>query len=189
VSFWQRSIAIMWQSYLKISRLTLVFILLTTSLACPDPWEALRLPDGKIIGGASKPLTLRNESSHDKRWMQMVPGRFGYGDLWPGGTIIYCMGASITGAADRTDMRLSLQAAWKLWVDAGIDPNVQDFREGTVGDCSSPGNGALTVEISSDGTMHSNYGRYSDGSVMVLIPRNDVGMGDKIANYAHEIGQ
>jgi hypothetical protein len=99
------------------------------------------------------------------------------------------MGDSITGAADLTDMRLSLQAAWKLWVDAGIDPNVQDFREGTAEDCFHPGDRALIVEISSDSTMHSNLGRLREGSVMTLIPSNDVGMGDKIANYAHEIGQ
>jgi hypothetical protein len=62
----------------------------------------------------------------------MVSEASEYGALWQGGAIIYCMGRSITGAADLTDMRLSLQAAWKLRVDAGTNPNVQDLREGTV---------------------------------------------------------
>jgi hypothetical protein len=46
--------------------------------------------------------------------MQMVPEASGYGALWQGGAIIYCMGGSITGGANLTDMRLSLQAAWNL---------------------------------------------------------------------------
>jgi hypothetical protein len=56
-------------------------------------------------------------------------------------------------------------------------------------DCFFPENRALIVEISSDSTMHSSLGTLTEGSVMALIPSNDIDMGVKIANYAHEIGQ
>ena len=82
-------------------------------------------------------------------------------------------------------MRRDIAAAWDLWIAAGIDAQVMTFREGTVEECQ--GTNILKIERGSLASLAGK--RDNEAAVMYLNDLGSAALGDRVANFAHEIGQ
>ncbi|KAK0625191.1 hypothetical protein B0T17DRAFT_532177 [Bombardia bombarda] len=132
-----------------------------------------------------------------KRWSHMEPGDgtkntgdpfyIPFGQLWPGNTLIWCFSdESEWGGAQQANLiRQDIVAAWKLWIAAGVDEQTIIFREGNPAECSPSNQNVLDVI---KGSLFSTVGHFTDGNVISLSDSPTSALGDRIANFAHEIG-
>ncbi|KAK0630524.1 hypothetical protein B0T17DRAFT_528614 [Bombardia bombarda] len=158
---------------------------------CPPPGSSLMLRDGTIIGEHAEWLRGENgtrltRDEIDKRSMHVISGKAGFGRLWEGNTAIYCFAGSVSND-DRTILRRDLTAAWELWTTAGIDARIINFREATVEECEGPRNTYIQIVVPKKDSLSSSLGN-TGTSRMTLSTNPDMAMGDRVGNYAHEIG-
>ncbi len=114
------------------------------------------------------------------------PSFIPWGNIWKDNTILWCFDYVPEWEAVGVDvMRRDIAAAWDLWIAAGIDAQVMTFREGTVEECQ--GTNILKIER---GSLASIVGKTDNkAAVMYLNDLGSAALGDRVANFAHEIGQ
>ena len=162
----------------------------------------LRLAASCLLTGHSVHLRGRNASSNPvgKRWVRMpsdrdddedpnAPGAIPWGRVWKDNTIIWCFGTTERWYSIAT-VRHDITAAWKLWVLEGVDEQVMIFREGTDAECYDETFDQSKLLDVWPGSLASTVGqRKGVAGQMYLSETGDNGLGDRIASFAHEIGQ
>lgn len=168
-----------------ITTLTVTSFLLQLAASCPLTGSTVRLRE--------------RHSSNDtvqRRWSHMEPGdpdgdktdplHVPNGALWPDNTLIWCFSDASEWGNQLSAIRADIEAAWNLWVLAGVDAQTVIFREGSAVECDPSNTNVLDVR---KGPLLSTVGYYDKGNVMSLSDSATTALGDRIANFAHEIGQ
>jgi len=177
-------------------------LLLAAVVACPPADSFIVLGDGTVRGNAPQWLLAHNNTRRltkrdlSERWLHIIPpaqtpniaqssNRFG--ETWAGNTVPYCFGAAVS-ADNQVIFRRDLAAAWNSWIAAGVDSRTINFREGTPSECTDNNRRNYLEVAYAAGTLVTTLG--NDGqSTMTLDTDPTIGLGDRVANYAHEIGQ
>lgn len=124
-----------------------------------------------------------------KRWLGIKTGS-GSADtqLWPNKKIRYCY----ESAATRDILDNDLKEAMQRWYDSGLSA---DFKTEMVSDavCKDDRVNVLYISYSTKSSMSTTPGKppasYAlEGPQMTLTDDETMGMLDKVANYAHELG-
>ena len=118
-----------------------------------------------------------------------APGAIPWGRVWKDNTILWCFG-------DRTQwlkiatVRQDIEAAWDLWLLNGIDAQVMIFREGTVAECYDEDQDQSKLLVVWSGASAATVGQEMDSAGhMYLGETGDHALGDRVADFAHEIRQ
>lgn len=161
----------------------LIFVLLVCSLgveAGSRAWEGF----GHVPGTGKAASSLR------RRWVTINPSAtLG---LWPRGTIKYCFESDATKAK----LLYHLQAGRDLWYQNGL--READFRLTEVSEaaCQNDRANVLLIKHNDRGQLSATPGLPQldannpddEGPVMNLSDRDDIGMLNIAANFAHELG-
>ena len=162
----------------------------------------LRLAASCLLTGHSVHLRGRNASSNpvEKRWIRIpsdrdddedpdAPGAIPWGRVWKDNTILWCFGNGDEWLKIAT-VRQDIMAAWDLWVLNGIDSQVMIFREGTYAECYGKDQDQSKLLVVWAGAPAATAGQKKDSAgQMFLSESGDNGLGDRVADFAHEIGQ
>ena len=163
--------------------------LASLAAACPPPNSFMVLPDGRVHGNPPRDILEKltnGTSGFDRRGMRAIPGENGDGALWANNVIPFCIDPTLD-ANTRQVVEDSLISAWGLWTTAGVRGLV--FRTGTAAECAAgSGTSTLRVQISTI-KMSTSIGMDLGGGSMTLVMDEVFGLGDRVANFAHEIGQ
>jgi hypothetical protein len=146
------------------------------------------LPDGRIHGSPPREVLekLTNGTGLDRRGLRMIPGQTGDGSLWTNNEIPFCIDTSVDINTIQV-VENALASAWGLWITAGV--RGLNFRRGTPAECAQgSGTQTLRVQISTT-SMSTSIGMGLGGGTMTLVMDENFGLGDRVANFAHEIGQ
>jgi hypothetical protein len=146
------------------------------------------LPDGRIHGSPPREVVekLTNGTGLDRRGLRMFPGQNGNGNLWTNNEIPFCIDTSLD-VNTRQVVEDALMSAWGLWITSGV--RALNFRSGTQAECA-PGSGTQTLRVQiSTTSMSTSIGMSIGGGTMKLVMDEKFGLGDRVANFAHEIGQ
>ena len=168
-----------------LAALTVSFYLLQLAASC-------------LLTGSTVHLRERDKTNDaiQRRWSHMEPGDPGgdktdplhvpNGAVWPSNTLIWCFNDPSEWGSQLSAIRADIEAAWKLWVLAGVDAQTVIFREGNAVECAPSNTNVLDVR---KGPLLSTVGYYDKGNVMSLSDSATTALGDRVANFAHEIGQ
>ncbi|KAK3935546.1 hypothetical protein QBC46DRAFT_397358 [Diplogelasinospora grovesii] len=116
----------------------------------------------------------------------MIPnGPNRVGVLWTGNRIPFCIDTTLD-INTRQTIEDALVSAWGLWVAEGVRGLV--FEPGSQEECQAgESNTYLSVTIS-ETSMATTLGMGGAGGRMMLVMDENFGLGDRVANFAHEIG-
>lgn len=126
-----------------------------------------------------------------KRWFTIQPRENGV-RVWPDATIKYCF--ETNEAKER--LLYNLEAARDRWYQNGLPEEKFQLTEVSAAECSSNRANILLIRYNDQGRLSTTPGlppldanvpSYK-GPTMDLSDREDVGMLEVIANYAHELG-
>lgn len=150
----------------------------------------------------SIPLTdsiTANATIH-KRWLGFKAGSGNADDkLWPGRKLRYCWESQATKDILNDDL---IEAASR-WSNSGLSDSGFTYQDvgivGSASACTSDRTNVLLIEYSAPGPgegqsrMATSVGKIpagvgTDGPTMILTDDDTMGMLDRVANYAHELG-
>jgi hypothetical protein len=170
---------------MRVTNLTFLPFLLRLAASCSLTGHTLRFYENDIKNKSVERRWAHINTDRDDDEDPKAPSAIPWGRVWKDNTILWCFKNVNEWSATGVDViRGDIRAAWNLWVAAGIDEQVMTFREGSVEECQ--GTNILLVKR---GDLETSAGKKNGVIAVMNLNEARTALGDRVANFAHEIGQ